>query len=196
MPEGVLVPPAPARDAGVPQVTPASLFFCFLEMGLSGFGGVLPWARRGLVEKRRWLTEQDFAEVLSLAQFLPGPNVANVAIYVGNRFAGWRGSLAAFCGLMLAPSVIAVSMGALYAHFSDVGPLRAAIGGVSSAAAGLVMATGIKMARPLWPRAESILFAALGFLMVGPLGWPLVPVLLALVPASIVAAKLAARWRR
>src|SRR5690348_941252 len=113
MPEGVLVPPASARDADMPQVTPAALFFCFLEMGLSGFGGVLPWARRGLVEKRRWLTEQDFAEVLSLAQFLPGPNVANIAIYVGNRFAGWRGSLAAFCGLMLAPSVIAVSMGAL-----------------------------------------------------------------------------------
>jgi chromate transporter len=196
MPEGVFVPPAPARDAGVPQVTPAALVLCFLEMGLSGFGGVLPWARRGLVEKRGWLTEQEFAEVLSLAQFLPGPNVANVSMYVGNRFAGWRGALAAFCGLMLAPSVIAVSAAALYGHFSDAGPLRAAIGGVSSAAAGLVMATGLKMARPLWPRPEALLFAALGFLMVGPLGWPLVPVLLALVPASIAAAVLAARWRR
>jgi chromate transporter len=184
-----------AEAASPPRVTPAALFSCFLEMGLSGFGGVLPWARRGLVEKRGWLTEQEFAEVLSLAQFLPGPNIANVSIYVGSRFAGWRGALAAFFGLMLAPSVIAVSAAALYGHFADAGPLRAAIGSVSSAAAGLVIATGLKMARPLWPRPEAILFAVLGFLAVGPLEWPLVPVLLVLVPASIAASAFASRWR-
>jgi chromate transporter len=195
MPEGVLTKRPPAREDRAPSVTPAALFFCFLEMGLSGFGGVLPWARRGLVEKRGWLTEQEFAEILSLGQFLPGPNIANVSIYVGSRFAGWRGALAAVGGLMLAPSVIAVSAAALYGHFSEAGPLRAAIGGVSSAAAGLVIATGLKMGRPLWPQPESILFAALGFLAVGPLGWPLVPVLLVLVPASIAASALAARRR-
>jgi chromate transporter len=91
--------------------------------------------------------------------------------------------------------VVAVSAAALYARFSGVSALHAAIGGVSSAAAGLVIATGLKMARPLWPRPESILFAALGFLAVGPLGWPLVPVLLVLVPASIAASALAARRR-
>ena len=81
-----------------PRITPAALFLCFLEMGLSGFGGVLPWARRGLVEKRGWLTEQEFAEVLSLGQFLPGPNIGNMSIIIGSRFAGWRGAVAAFCG--------------------------------------------------------------------------------------------------
>jgi chromate transporter len=186
--------PAPTRDADTaPRVTPGQLFLCFLEMGLSGFGGVLPWARRGLVEKRRWLTEQEFAETLSFGQFLPGPNVANMSIIIGTRFAGWRGALAAFCGLMLAPGVIALSAAALYGRFSDVGPLQAAIGGVSSAAAGLVIATGLKMARPLWPRADSMLFAALGFLAVGPLGLPLVPVLLVLVPSSIATAMLVER---
>jgi chromate transporter len=196
MPEGLLSKQPAARDGRALRVTPAALFLCFLEVGLSGFGGALPWVRRGLVEKRGWLTEQEFAEVLSLAQFLPGPNSANVAMYVGNQFAGWQGALAGFCGLMLAPSVIALSATALYGHFGEVGPLRAAIGGVSSAAAGLVIATGLKMARPLWPHPEAILFAVLGFLLVGPLGWPLVPVLLVLVPISITAAALAARWRR
>src|SRR4051794_29801895 len=69
-------------------VTVAALFLAFLKMGLSGFGGVLPWARRGLVEERGWLTEQEFAETLSLCQFLPGPNIVNVSIHVGARFQG------------------------------------------------------------------------------------------------------------
>jgi chromate transporter len=114
---------------------------------------------------------------------------------VGTRFAGWRGALAAVTGLLLAPSVIAVSASALYSHFAGTGPLQAAIGGLSSAAAGLVVATGLKMARPLWPRPEALLFAALGFVAVGLLQWPLVPVLLVLVPLSIAAAALMQRRR-
>jgi chromate transporter len=188
-------PPSTCDADAAPLVTPAALFVCFLEMGLSGFGGVLPWARRGLVEKRRWLTEQEFAEILSFGQFLPGPNVANMSIIIGTRFAGWRGAVAAFCGLMLAPAVIAVSAAALYGHYSHVGPLQAAIGGVSSAAAGLVIATGLKMARPLWPRLDSLVFAALGFLAVGPLGYPLIPALLVLVPLSVGVAILVERSR-
>jgi chromate transporter len=165
-------------------------------MGLSGFGGVLPWARRVLVEQRHWLTEQEFAEVLSLCQFLPGPNIVNVSIYVGARFCGWRGSLAAVGGLMLAPCILVVGIGAVYSGLAELGAVQAMIAAVASAAAGLVVATGLKMVRPVLSRPESVVFTLLAFVAVGPLRLPLVPVLLVLTPASILVAALAARRRR
>jgi chromate transporter len=177
-------------------ITPTVLFVAFMQMGLSGFGGVLPWARRVLVEQRHWLTEQEFAEVLSLCQFLPGPNIVNVSIYVGARFCGWRGSLAAVGGLMLAPCALVVAVGALYSGFAELGAVQAMIAAVASAAAGLVVATGLKMVRPVLSRPESVVFTLLAFVAVGPLRLPLVPVLLVLTPASILVAALAARRRR
>src|SRR5260370_38542884 len=85
------------------SVSSTDLFVGFLKVGMSGFGGVMPFARRMLVEERRWLSEREFTEVLSLSQFLPGPNIINVSIIVGSRFAGPAGSLAASLGLMLMP---------------------------------------------------------------------------------------------
>src|SRR3954469_14522823 len=85
------------------HATRRELFVAFLKTGISGFGGVLPFARRMLVDERKWLTELEFNEVLSLGQFLPGPNIVNVSIMVGRRFQGAGGALAAVCGLMLLP---------------------------------------------------------------------------------------------
>ena len=99
------------------SVTTSELFVGFLKVGLSGFGGVMPFARRMLVEERRWLTEHEFTEVLSLSQFLPGPNIINVSIIVGSRFAGPAGSFAASLGLMLMPFLIVLALAALYARF-------------------------------------------------------------------------------
>src|SRR5665647_1519263 len=94
--------------AASPAVTTRELFVGFLQVGLSGFGGVLPFARRMLVDKRRWLTELEFNEVLSLSQFLPGPNIVNVSIIVGRRFQGPIGALAATLGLMLMPLILSL----------------------------------------------------------------------------------------
>jgi chromate transporter len=93
-------------------VTRKALFLCFLYMGLVSFGGVLPCARRALVEERNWLTGDEFADALSLGQILPGPNVVNLSIMVGARFHGAIGALLAFSGLMLAPLAAAALMGA------------------------------------------------------------------------------------
>src|SRR5512143_3135201 len=93
----------PNRQAGV---STAALFFGFLRVGVSGFGGVLPFARRMLVERERWLTEQEFTEVLSLGQFLPGPNIVNVSVIVGRRFHGPLGALVATIALMAPPLAI------------------------------------------------------------------------------------------
>jgi chromate transporter len=177
-------------------VTVAALFLAFLKMGLSGFGGVLPWARRVLVEERGWLTEQEFAETLSLCQFLPGPNIVNVSIHVGARFRGALGSLAAVSGLMLAPCAIVIGLGVLYSRYGQIGPVQDAIGGVAAAAAGLVVAMGIKMAKPIVRRPAAVAFCVASFVAVGMLQWPLILVLLALAPLGVAAAFAEAAWGR
>jgi chromate transporter len=179
--------PLPAAGAaGKPSaVPPPALFRCFLLMGLRGFGGVMPWARRALVEERGWLGEQEFTEALSLCQFLPGPNVVNLSIHVGNRLGGAAGALAALAGLMLAPCCIVIAIGALYDAYGELPLVRSAIGGVAAAAAGLIVAMGVRMARPLVGSVPGALFIALAFVAVGPLQLPLPLVLLALAPVSV-----------
>ena len=169
-----------------PVVTRRALFLGFLEIGLSGFGGVLPWARRVLVERRRWLSESEFVEVLSLGQTLPGPNVINASIVIGARFHGAAGSVIAVAGLLLAPLVIVLLLASLYTHYGHLDAIRRVFTGVAAAAAGLVLATGIKMTITL-PRTWSVmLIFALSFVGAGVMHYPLFPVLAIVVPLSIL----------
>ena len=181
-------PSAPAQKP-VDAPTKRGLFLGFLMVGLQGFGGVLPFARRMLVEQHRWLDEREFTEVLSLSQFLPGPNIVNVAIIVGNRFRGPLGSIAATLGLMLMPFVIVLGLAALYARFADLAPVHGAINGVSAAATGLIIATGFKMARPLEGILWHIVMCALTFIAIALLRLPLLWVLAVLAPISIAIAR-------
>jgi chromate transporter len=182
---------APATTAEPPAL--GELFAAFLSIALSGFGGVLPWARRVLVEKKAWLTEEAFTETLSLCQSLPGPNIVNMSVVVGSRFAGAQGALVALAGLVAAPLVIVLVLAALYDRFGGMEQLHGAIGGIGAAAAGLVAAMAAKLAVPLMKRRPLLAapFIALAFAAVGVLRLPLPWVLLALAPVSI-----AAVWRR
>lgn len=184
------VTPAPLSPAPISVVAPTrrELFLGFLLIGLQGFGGVLPFARRMLVEQRRWLGEREFTEVLSLSQFLPGPNIVNVSIIVGNRFRGPLGSVAATLGLMLMPFVIVLALAALYARFADLGAVRGATTGVSAAATGLIIATGLKMARPLKGIPWHIVMCALTFVAIALLRLPLLWTLAVLAPISVAIA--------
>ena len=169
-----------------PKPKPGELFVTFLLIALSGFGGVLPFARRTLVDRKGWLTAQDFVETLSLCQGLPGPNVVNLSIVVGARSCGWRGSLAAFSGLVGAPVVIVICLGALYSRFGGIEQAQGALKGLGAAAAGLVAATAARMAEPmlrrrLWLAAPFIVAA---FVAVGVFRLPLIYVLLVLGPVS------------
>lgn len=177
-----------ARPSG-----PAELFAAFLSIALAGFGGVLPWARRMLVDQKRWLTDDDFTESLSLCQSLPGPNIVNLSVVVGSRFAGPLGALAAFSGLVLTPMAIVIAAGALYARYGGLERLQGAIAAVGAAAAGLVVATAAKLAEPLLRKRPLLAapFIALAFIGVGLLRFPLAYVLLALAPVST-----ALVWRR
>jgi chromate transporter len=179
---------APAPDA--PPPSRRELFLGFLIVGMQGFGGVLPFARRMLVEQRRWVSEREFIEVLSLSQFLPGPNIVNVSIIVGSRFRGASGSVAAVLGLMLMPFLIVLALAALYAQFAAIEAVRGATNGVSAAATGLVIATAIKMAQPLKGVVWQIAMGVLTFVAIGLLRVPLLWALAMLAPLSIAIA-----WR-
>jgi chromate transporter len=170
---------------GAPCVSTRTLFFRFVGIGLSGFGGVMPFAHHMLVEQRRWLDEVEFAEILSMAQFLPGPNIVNVSVLVGRRFQGWRGALAAFTGLMLMPLVVVLALATVYSRFADVDTVRHAFNGVAAAASGLVLAMGIKMSRVLRGRMVPIATALVVFVAIGVLRVPLVLALAVLAPLSI-----------
>lgn len=185
--------PQPATPTSAPQVSLRALFFRFLEVGLSGFGGVLPFARRMLVEQRRWLSEAEFAEFLSLSQFLPGPNIVNLAVMVGRRFHGATGAFTAFMGLMLMPMVIVMALATVYARFSDVELVRHAFGGVAAAASGLVLSMGFKMARTIRDSAVEIAFGAAAFSAIALARLPMLWVIALVAPLSIAVAWLRRR---
>lgn len=174
-----------------PAITRSALFFSFLGVGLTSFGGVLPFARRMLVDKRRWLTEREFAEALSLGQVLPGPNVVNLSIMVGSRFHGAAGAVLAFSGLMMAPLAIILLLATFYAEYGHLPAVQRAFSGIAAATAGLVVAMGINMVSRLPKSAAALGIAALAFIGSGVLGLPLLSVLAVLAPISIALA-----WRR
>ena len=173
--------------------TIGQLFTTFAAISLSGFGGVLAWARRILVEQRRWLTADQFNETFALCSFLPGGNIVNFCVIFGTRMRGPLGALVALGGLLGPPMILVMIVGAVYAHYGDVPVLHRMLTGVAAAAAGLMLAAVAKMVRPLFKnRAVAGPAIALAtFLAIGILHWPLALVLLAIVPASVAVA-----WRR
>jgi chromate transporter len=138
-----------APDAASELAAPASpreLFFAFNRLALQGFGGVLPVAQRELVERRRWLTKEQFVEMLSVSQVLPGPNIVNLALMFGDRAFGLRGAFAALAGMLLVPMLVVLALTALYGQFAQVPAVTGALRGMGAVAAGLVISTGLKLA--------------------------------------------------
>ena len=183
-------PAATAEAPTQPPPTLSELFIAFATISLSGFGGVLAWSRRLMVEERRWLTAEQFNEAYALCAFLPGPNIINLSVVYGSRFRGPAGALVALFGLIGPPLVLVIILGAVYAHYGDVPALRRALVGVAAAAAGLMMATVAKMARPLFRGGAIIapLVTMATFVSIGIMHWPLWLVLGIVVPVSVAAA--------
>jgi chromate transporter len=179
---------APAVPDG--PVVPGSLveiFVAFARVSLMSFGGVLPWARRMLVVEKRWMTPEEFNDLLALCQFLPGPNIVNVCAVWGSRVRGLPGVLACLFGL-LGPSVaLMIGAGTLYRAYGALPELRGVLTGLAAAAAGLIMSTAGQMAEPLLRRrpGPAHAVAAAGFIAVGILRLNLPLVILVLVPISI-----------
>lgn len=183
-----------------PSARPASngeLFFAFNRMALQGFGGVLAIAQRELVERKRWLTRTEFVEMLALAQVLPGPNIVNLSLMFGDRFFGLRGAFSALAGMMVVPLLIAMVLTAGYRELSHFALVSGALRGMGAVAAGLVIATAIKLIRTLGTNRLgpplAAVFAALTFVAVAWLRWPLIWVIAGL--GSIAIALAWMRWR-
>lgn len=191
MPKNASPAGAPAPDIALPPLpTPPGLldlFVAFAKMSLAGFGGVLVWARRGIVDQHRWMTAEEFNETFALCHFLPGPNIVNLSVVFGSRFRGIPGGVAAFAGLVFPPMVIAIALAALYARYGEIDALRRILAGVSCAAVGLLIAVVFKMAMPLVQRREVTALVILGavFVAIGVLRLPLQMVLLVAIPLSL-----------
>ncbi|MBV8926940.1 MAG: chromate transporter [Bradyrhizobium sp.] len=186
------MPPAEAAPAlPKPAKSPApgvlTLFFAFARMSLAGFGGVLAFARRGLVDERRWMTSDEFNEAFALCHFLPGPNIVNLSVVFGSRFGGFAGAAAAFAGLVGPPMVLVTALAVLYARFGQFELLRHILAGVSCAAAGLLIAVVMRMLRPLLERRDltGLILMVAVFAAIGLMRWPLQAVLLVAVPVSL-----------
>ena len=163
------------------------LFLAFAKMSLAGFGGVLVFARRAIVERHRWMTAEEFNEAFALCHFLPGPNIVNLSVVFGSRFRGIPGSIAAFLGLLGPPAAIVTALAAIYAHYGQIDAIQRTLAGITCAAVGLFLAVIAKMMLPLLkqrdPIALLLLFAV--FAAVGLLRLPLPTVLLVSIPISI-----------
>jgi chromate transporter len=128
-------------------LTPTELFISFSKIGMSGFGGVLPWARRTLVERDKVLSSEEFSAILGICQIVPGPNIVNLAVCIGSRFGGVRGAFAAVMGLTLGPICIVMLLALLYTHYSYMESIQGILRGISAVGVGLIASTGIKMLR-------------------------------------------------
>lgn len=172
--------------------TVGEIFRVFNRMALQGFGGVLAVAQRELVERERWMGREQFLQSLSLSQVLPGPNIVNLALMVGDRFFGWRGAAAALGGMLCLPLLIVLLLAALYGHFMHLPMVAGALRGMGAVAAGLVIATALKLIGTLrnnvlgWRLGA--LFALATLLAIGVLRWPMVGVVLGLGSASVLLA--------
>jgi chromate transporter len=187
------VTPAPRATEPVAAAAPprlSELFIAYALISLYGFGGVLAWSRRMMVEERRWLTPEQFNEAYALSSFLPGPNIVNFSVIFGSRVRGPLGGLVALVGLLGPPMALIIVIGALYAHYGDLPALRRALIGVTAAAAGLIMSTVAKMALPLF-RNRAVggpVIALATFGAIGIAQWPLPIVLVVVLPISLALA--------
>lgn len=195
MPAAGYTPGMPETSDDSPLARPAhlgELFVAFSWLALQGFGGVLPIAQRELVERRRWLGKQDFVDMLSLGQVLPGPNVVNVSLMVGDRFFGWKGAAVALAGMLVFPLAIVLALAALYAQTVQHPLAAGALRGMGAVAAGLVIASALKLfgtlkRSPLGPVPAALLVLAT-VTTIAALRWPLPWVLAALGPPAIALA--------
>jgi chromate transporter len=182
------LPVAPHGGADpLPRPQPKSLtdlFLSFNWLALQGFGGVLAVVQRELVEKKGWMTREEFIEEWAVAQIMPGPNVINLALMIGDRYFGLRGAMVALAGMLAAPTLVVLSLALLYAHYSQMPAVGQALRGMGAVAAGLIAATGFKLIGALKKHPLGLpLCAALGllcFVAIALLRWPLVYVLLSL----------------
>jgi len=169
--------PEAALEVEAPDIR--SLFLAFSSVGISGFGGVLPFARRMLVEERRWMTAEEFNAQLGLCQFLPGPNVVNLAVVVGKRYRGVSGALAAAAGLLGGPFCIVLLLALLYDRFGSLPAIQSMLRGIAAVGCGLLFAMAWRMGAAIKDKLAFLPFTVAVVAAIAWLRWPMPVVMLA-----------------
>jgi chromate transporter len=182
--------PAAASAPDTPTSAPPTviaLFLAFAKMSVAGFGGVLYWARRGIVDQHRWMSADEFNETYALCHFLPGPNIVNLSMVFGAQLRGVAGGIAAFTGLLVPPMLIMTALAALYARYGEIDALQRILAGISCAAVGLLIANVLRMMAPLVGRRDvaGMAMLVIVFVAIGLVRLPMPAVLLAAIPISI-----------
>jgi chromate transporter len=186
-------PEAPRETAPIPL---AAIALTFARIGLMSFGGSLSgWMYREMVQRRRWIDEQEFLGGLALSQIMPGANVANLSLFIGQRLRGGMGAVAALTGMLLPPMVLVVVLATLYLDFGGFPWLHRLVAGVAAAAIGLTAMVGLRAARRVERRFGPMIVLFVIFAAVGVLNWPMVPVVICVAPLSVALAFFAARRR-
>ena len=179
-----MTPPSEAAEGRLQPRSLTDLYVSFTLLALQGFGGVLAVVQRELVERKRWMTREEFVEEWAVAQIMPGPNVVNLSMMIGSRYFGLPGAMAALAGMLSAPLVVVLLLGFAYSYFAGVPQLAGALRGMGAVAAGLITATGLKLLPALRKHplggAACLLLAAATFAGVALLRLPLAWVLLVL----------------
>jgi chromate transporter len=188
--------PIPGADDGaaVPRPSLPQLMLTLVRISVSSFGGVLPWARRVLVEDKRWMTAEEFNRLFAVCHFLPGPNVVNMSAVFGLRLYGVVGAIASLVALCAVPVALMIVLGMLYDRYGAAPGISGALSGLAAGVAGFIIATALNMAEPLLRRRSGVKLGitAVGFVAIALLRLPLFPVLALLVPLSVALAW----WRR
>jgi chromate transporter len=166
----------------------SDLFITFTVMALQGFGGVLTVAQRELVEKKRWMTNAEFVEEWAVAQIMPGPNIINLCIMLGGRYFGLRGAMASIAGMLFVPLLLLLLLALIYAQFSNHPGVVGALRGMGAVAAGMILASGIKMIPSQFQNPVGaiacLLLGVSSFVAVALMHWPLIYVILTLGPVA------------
>jgi chromate transporter len=182
--------------ASPPRVSLGGLFYAFLKVSLLASGGGIVWAHRITVDQRRWLSDAEFTDIVGICQFMPGPNVVGIAVCAGAKLRGLAGAAAATAGFILIPGIVGFLLGELLFRHTDARMVRNALIGISAAAAGMMIATGLRLLRTNRRWLSALPFAALAFAGIAVGHLPLLVVLLVLAPLSVaVAAFAGARFR-
>lgn len=178
-----------SESAPRPVPSRLDLFLTYGKIGLIGFGGINAWARRVLVEEKRWLTDQEYAETLGLGQVLPGPNALNAAIMVGDRFHGTAGAVLAPVAMFGGPLILLAGLAMFYDAYGEVPLVRGVLAGVAAAAAGMVLGTAAKMTGKLRPPPSLLAVGLCALVAAGIFRVPLIWTVLGLAPFGIWAAR-------
>lgn len=168
-----------------------ALFLGFSGVGLSGFGGVLPFARRMLVEQKAWMTAEEFNAQLGLCQFLPGPNVINLAVVVGKRYQGVAGAIVAPLGLLAGPFAIVLLLALLYDRYGSLPLAQSMLRGIAAVGCGLLFAMAWRMGMAIKDKPVFLPFTAFTAAAIAGLRWPMPAVMI----AGLVLAGGVAYWK-